>query len=77
MLGLVLAFANSYIELLKGHDNSAIRNFDKFPANFMHLGFIRLLFPNAYIIHCRRDVRDVGLSCYYQDFTNPPSSRPP
>jgi len=63
--------ANSYIGLLKGHDKSAIRIVDKFPANFMHLGFIRLLFPNAYIIHCRRDVRDVGLSCYYQDFTNP------
>ena len=63
--------ADDYIGLLKEHDNNAIRIVDKFPANFMHLGFIRLLFPNAYIIHCRRDVRDVGLSCYYHDFTNP------
>ncbi len=63
--------ANSYIGLLKEHDNSAFRIVDKFPANFMRLGFIRLLFSNTRIIHFRRDVRDVGLSCYYQEFTNP------
>lgn len=63
--------ADNYIGLLREHDNNALRIVDKFPANFMHLGFIRLLFLSAYIIHCRRDVRDVALSRYYHDFTNP------
>jgi hypothetical protein len=28
------------------------------------VGLIRTLFPNARIIHCRRDAVDNGLSCY-------------
>ncbi|SFI00931.1 tetratricopeptide repeat-containing sulfotransferase family protein [Planctomicrobium piriforme] len=42
---------------------------DKMPANFLHLGWIAASFPNAKIIHCRRDPRDVCLSCYFQHFT--------
>ncbi|MDO6964316.1 tetratricopeptide repeat-containing sulfotransferase family protein [Rhizobium alvei] len=30
------------------------RNTDKMPVNFMLVGFIRLMLPNAKIIHCRR-----------------------
>jgi len=41
---------------------------DKLPANFLHLGFISLLFPNARIIHCARDPVDTCLSCYFQQF---------
>ena len=41
---------------------------DKTPFNFLNLGFIALLFPNARIVHCRRDPRDVGLSCYLTNF---------
>jgi hypothetical protein len=37
------------------------------PLNFEHLGLIALLFPQARIIHCRRDPLDVCVSC----FTNP------
>jgi hypothetical protein len=39
------------------------------PFNFLHLGWIALLFPRARIIHVRRDPRAVGLSCYQQHFT--------
>lgn len=39
---------------------------DKAPSNFWHLGFIALAFPNAKIIHCRRDPRDNCLSCFFQ-----------
>lgn len=41
---------------------------DKMPANFLWIGWIALCFPHARIIHCRRDPRDVCLSCYFQHF---------
>ena len=42
---------------------------DKMPHNFLHLGLIQQLFPNARIIHCVRDPRDTCLSCYSYDFS--------
>ena len=48
----------------------ATRILDKTPRNVLHLGLIRLLFPNARIVHCRRDVRDTALSCYFQNFVD-------
>lgn len=44
---------------------------DKLPANFLNLGLINLLFPNAKVIFCRRDPLDVGLSCYRHHFLSP------
>ena len=41
---------------------------DKMPANFLYIGMIRLLFPNARVIHCRRDPVDTCLSCYKHYF---------
>jgi len=41
---------------------------DKMPSNFLHLGLIALLFPEAHIIHCRRDPVDTCLSVYFQNF---------
>ena len=41
---------------------------DKLPTNFLHLGFITHLFPNAALVHCRRDPRDVALSVFAQQF---------
>ncbi len=41
---------------------------DKMVFNFLNLGLIALLFPNASIIHCRRDPMDTCLSCYFQRF---------
>jgi len=34
------------------------------PANFLHLGKIALLFPEARVVHCRRDPMDTCLSIY-------------
>ncbi|MHB1060214.1 MAG: tetratricopeptide repeat-containing sulfotransferase family protein, partial [Rhodanobacter sp.] len=47
---------------------AARRVVDKQPLNFLHLGLIALLWPQARIIHCRRDPRDTLLSCYTQSF---------
>jgi cytochrome c-type biogenesis protein CcmH/NrfG len=58
--------ANQY--LTSAHA-SAARFTDKMPFNFLHVGWIALLFPRARIIHVRRDPRAVCLSCYQQHFT--------
>lgn len=41
---------------------------DKMPHNFIHVGMIKLLFPNSKIIHCKREPMDNGLSLYMQNF---------
>ena len=38
--------------------------------NFLHLGLISLMFPNARIIHCKRNRQEVILSCYFHNFEN-------
>ncbi len=38
------------------------------PHNFEHLGLIALLFPNARIVHCRREPIDTCLSCFMRYF---------
>ena len=37
---------------------------DKSPFNFFWIGFIKLLFPNAKVIHMNRDIKDTALSIY-------------
>ena len=46
-----------------------MRVVDKMPGNFMHLGYIELLFPDARIIHCKRNPLDTCLSNYFQNFS--------
>ncbi|HET7649483.1 MAG TPA: sulfotransferase [Gammaproteobacteria bacterium] len=44
---------------------------DKNPLNFLHVGLILRLFPDALLIHCERDPRDVAVSIYSQYFAHP------
>jgi len=41
---------------------------DKMPGNFLLIGLIRLILPNATIIHCRRDPVDTCLSIFRTHF---------
>jgi hypothetical protein len=41
---------------------------DKMPANYLYLGVLAALFPRATFIHCRRDLRDVAVSCWLTEF---------
>jgi len=41
---------------------------DKMPGNFFHAGLIRILFPNAHIIHTMRNPLDNCLSAYFNKF---------
>jgi hypothetical protein len=61
--------ASEYLEESQQKTNTEEFITDKMPSNFMHLGFISLMFPNARIIHCTRDPLDTCLSCYFQNFT--------
>src|SRR5262249_26737763 len=47
---------------------AAERIVDKMPDNYLMVGLIAALLPKARIIHMRRDVRDVGLSCWLTHF---------
>ena len=61
--------ANLYLEKINEHFGGAQFITDKMPQNFLHLGLITKLFPNATIIHCRRNPLDTCLSCYFQEFS--------
>jgi tetratricopeptide (TPR) repeat protein len=61
-------FANNYLDDISKLNSEAKHVTDKMPQNFMHIGLINLLFPEARIIHCRRNPLDNGLSIYFQNF---------
>ncbi len=60
--------ARRYLERLPRLGAGKTRITDKMPDNYLHVGFLHLLFPRARIIHCRRDLRDVALSCWLTNF---------
>ena len=55
----------NYLHSLSGKES---RITDKMPNNFLQLGLIHILFPNARIIHCRREPRDACTSMFCQYF---------
>ncbi|MGH6662826.1 MAG: sulfotransferase, partial [Rhodospirillales bacterium] len=62
------AMAATYLDRLRMDADKAIRITDKTPFNFLHLGLIQVLFPNARAVHCVRDPLDTGFSCWRQNF---------
>ena len=62
------ASAEAYLRELQKLDASAPFVVDKMPDNVNMLGWIHMLFPNARIIHCKRDLRDIALSCWQTSF---------
>jgi tetratricopeptide (TPR) repeat protein len=54
--------ATKYLDDLPSTDADYVT--DKLPHNFLNVGMIRILFPNASIVHCRRDPRDTCFSIY-------------
>ncbi len=55
-------------EIEKSGKTNVIRVVDKMPDNYQLLGWLATLFPNAKFIHCKRDLRDVALSCWMTQF---------
>jgi tetratricopeptide (TPR) repeat protein len=60
--------AGRHLERLAALNGSAARVVDKMPDNYLYLGLLALLFPKATFIHCRRDLRDVAVSCWMTHF---------
>lgn len=66
----ITEFRNAYLRKIAHLYSGSPRLItDKMPENFLHLGLIELLFPDALIIHCVRNPLDTCLSCYFQEFS--------
>lgn len=60
--------AKMCLDNLAGFSSDALRVVDKMPGNFLHLGLIHTVFPNARILHAQRNPIDTCLSIYFQNF---------
>ena len=61
--------AGGHLRRLREIGSDAERVIDKMPDNVLCLGLVATLYPQARIIFCRRDPRDIALSCFFQKFT--------
>lgn len=61
--------AQTYIAGLPALADGKVRIVDKLPGNFFYVGLIRLILPNARIIHTVRNPIDTCVSCYSRLFT--------
>ena len=61
--------AARYSGYLDGLAPGAARVTNKLPGNMVFVGLMALLYPQARIIHCRREPMDTCLSCYSRLFT--------
>jgi len=60
----------AYLERLPAVENGKVRIVDKLLGNVFRIGLIRLMLPNARIIHITRNPVDTCVSCYSKLFTN-------
>lgn len=63
-------WADEYLTALTAHSPDSRRITDKLPANYMLIGLIHLMFPNAKIIHVNRNPVDTCFSCFTNLFAN-------
>ncbi len=64
----VHGLAARHLERLRELAPAALHIVDKMPENYLLLGLLATLFPRAKFIHCRRDLRDVAVSCWMTNF---------
>jgi hypothetical protein len=57
-----------HLERLNELSGDRPRVADKMPDNYLYLGLLAALFPRAKFVHCRRDLRDVAVSCWMTNF---------
>ena len=63
----LLKFRENYLAIIEKMTKSDVIT-DKAPLNFRWIGLIKLIFPNAIIIHCKRDPLENSWSIYKNDF---------
>ena len=64
------AMADGYLQFLSKHAAGRQRVTDKMPSNFLYVGLIKVLFPNAKVIHCMRRPEAVCLSMFQRQFAS-------
>ncbi|MBO0800676.1 MAG: sulfotransferase, partial [Blastocatellia bacterium] len=65
----IRSLAEGHLDKLRALDGgSAERIIDKLPDNYIYLGILSAMFPDAVFINCRRQYRDVAVSCWMTDF---------
>ena len=62
--------ANEYIHQVREKSKNTRFITDKMPHNFLHIGMIKLMLPNAKIILCRRSPEDTCLSIFKTYFAS-------
>jgi tetratricopeptide (TPR) repeat protein len=67
--GLVRELADRHIAQMHALSGGSARVIDKMPDNIFLLWLVAALFPAARVVLCRRDLRDVCLSCYFHRFS--------
>ena len=60
--------SKKYFSYMENYEITSRFTTDKAPLNFMWIGFIKILFPNAKIIHCKRNSEDNCVSLYKNIF---------
>ena len=61
---------DKYFDYIENLNKNSIVTIDKGPQNFIWVGFIKLFFKNAKIIHSKRNLRDTFLSNYKNNFAS-------
>ncbi|HEY0781476.1 MAG TPA: tetratricopeptide repeat protein [Thermoanaerobaculia bacterium] len=65
-----LGAAERHLRELRQEAPGASRVVNTMPGNYLYVGLIHLLFPDAPIVHCVRDPKDTCLSCYFKLFNS-------
>ena len=63
-MALIISLRKKYVNFIKNFEQSEKFITDKAPLNFRWIGFIKILFPNAKIIHCLREPKNNCLSMF-------------
>lgn len=66
----IAAMYETTLHKIVGEDARPVHITDKMPHNFLIIGLIATLFPNAKIIHTKRDPVDTCLSIFFHRFNN-------
>ena len=62
---------SDYIKAIRAHSETSRYITDKMPHNFIYVGLIKMILPNAKIIHCTRNPMDNCLSIFKNYFGDP------
>ena len=64
----LIYFRKKYLEKLEKVSDGKLNVTDKMPLNFMYVGLIYSVFPNAKIVHVKRDFAATCWGCYKKNF---------